>query len=164
MKSLLWKAAIFSSVHTQVCHPIPLHFPSCGCKKHSSVSMLLRNTLGLLKECFPAVVGCIICYSSCSRSASELDFLTQTGVVVRYPETWVGKHTAQKHLANYCWICPYGWGRQGWRCHSAICSGCSHTAPGSSQGTGASKQCSQAPGGCACLEVNKHKHSASHRC
>lgn len=125
MKSHLWEAAILSSVCTQVCHPIPLHFPSCFCTKYSAVTMHVRNILGLLSKCFLVVAGCIICYSSfMSRSAIELHFLPQTGVIVRHLEVAVGEHTAQKPLDNCCWDCACGWG---WGLVMALLSGCSHT-------------------------------------
>lgn len=163
MKSHLWEAAVSSSICTQVCHPIPLLLPSWFCKEYSAVSMLLRNTLGSLNKCFLTVAGCIICYPSCiSRSATKQPFLTQTGVIVRSPERWVGEYTTQKPLANCCWGCEYGWAGVWW-CPSAILSGCSHTqhqaAPMEQVPPGSS---ARAPGGCACPEVKKH--SASHRC
>lgn len=143
-------------------------------KKESAVSMLLRNSLGLLNKYFPIVAGCLTRYSSCiSRSVTELHFLTQNELIVSGLVTWVGEHTAQsnKPLTDCCQGCAYDRGSEDEPSPAmvllpppALChrSGRSHVRP---QAAPAEEV---PPGGlasapCYCEGLEVGKHSASQR-
>lgn len=82
--------------------PSPCTSHLASVKKESAVSMLLRNSLGLLNKYFPIVAGCLIRYSSCiSRSVTERHFLTQNELIVSGLVTRVGEHTAQSNKPQH---------------------------------------------------------------